>query len=634
MNKHALALQGCLLMTLASSQLLAGDRFQVLVQGNTLSWGDNTSGYMQVQHAGAWQTLCEFQVYTRENTPAGNRESTGCEVADGSYNVINHTTRQRLVGILVGQSDAVYTVPTNGSVDGSWTDDEPYQLIDAADVMSDLTPLPTPQELHVQVYSPTAAELFWTPISTPDLHYDVYADDLILGSTQGSSLFLSDLTPGTILQLRVVARDATGAVSSAAQISLVTPGDGSATDNNSADSELQAPVGLSLTVYSDNALELSWDRPDDYQRFQISRNGELLGVTDGNSYFDGNRPLETNTIYEVAAIDDQGRQSAVASIETDTALQPSDPQPTAAAITLANAEQVLREVISIANREPFKQIEAALQLPHEALKALYMDHLSQGVSSADGLTLLPGSSDIVGESAGSDYSCDAGGSAFLSTTVAGEDGQGDVSRFNNCVLPTGTYSGELHLSPATADVDSSYRYKNVQLAATGDPLHHRYDSEQHRLMPHADGVGVQDSWNVTEYTAMAADGSMALAVYDYEASMSTRRGHSLVEPVTPLHDGINYPDATSVITFDADIPSVSTQRLSVDIALNLEGDTTADKPVNQWTDGNITVTAADGSSVTATPIVDDQRNIRILVGDDIVDLPITDALQVEVFVQP
>ncbi len=630
MKNHALALQGCLLLMLATGHALAEDRFQVLVKDNTLSWGSDTFGYLQVQNASDWKSVCESQVYTLEDTPSGNRDGTACGVADGSYNVINHTTRQRIQGIVVGGSDAIYTAPAVDTIDDVWVVYDPYLAIDAADVRSELDSLPAPEELYAQVYSPTAAELFWTRSATPGLHYEIYAGEQKLGTSEGTSVFLDSLTPGETLQLSVIARNSAGSASNATMISLTMPDDGSG-PGGEIDVGLQTPENLRVEVYSDTALELFWARQGAGQQFQVSRNGEVLGVTDGTSYFDGNAPAATDTRYDVAAIDEQGGQSSAASIEVSAATDPDTPLESAA-ITLANAKQVLREIIAIANRKPFEAVEAAMQLPHEALKDLFIASRTGGVTAADGLTLVPGSADIPGGSAGGDYSCDAGGSASLPIILGGGDGQGYVSNYSDCALPTGIYSGELQLFPATRGTQSYYKYEDIEIQALDDGQRVYYDSEQTRTIPYRDGVRINDSWDVSHYESLAADGSTTLAVHEFVGEMSRRVGLSFAEPITTLQPTVMYRDASSDISFDADIPAVSDQRLSITIALSYQGDTEIEEPVDQWTEGSISVTAADGSSVIATPVLDNADTLRILVGDDVIDVPIDEGLQVEVFV--
>lgn len=57
----------------------------VVVEGNTIRWPDN--GYHQVQHASTYESLFEDVQF--------------CEVPDGTYIVINHSSGKRFEGVKV-----------------------------------------------------------------------------------------------------------------------------------------------------------------------------------------------------------------------------------------------------------------------------------------------------------------------------------------------------------------------------------------------------------------------------------------------------------------------------------------------------------------------------------------------------
>jgi len=61
----------------------------VSVSGNTISWPDD--GWYQVQSASTFESICEG--------------GTSCEVAAGTYQVINHSSGQRFENIVVGDSE-------------------------------------------------------------------------------------------------------------------------------------------------------------------------------------------------------------------------------------------------------------------------------------------------------------------------------------------------------------------------------------------------------------------------------------------------------------------------------------------------------------------------------------------------
>ena len=84
---------------------------------------------------------------------------------------------------------------------------------------------------------------------------------------------------------------------------------------------LLAPQNLRGTVYSSSALELFWDRYQPGQTgitYSVRRNGIILTVREGNSYFDQGLQPNERYLYEVTTIDRDGSTSAPASITLDT----------------------------------------------------------------------------------------------------------------------------------------------------------------------------------------------------------------------------------------------------------------------------------------------------------------------------
>ncbi len=98
------------------------ESLSILVDGNVISWPDN--GWYQVQEegTGTYTEIC-----------AGVRS---CEVAPGSYIVINHTTGERFKGIeVVEEGGDPSGVASSISVDGnviSWPDNGWYQVQEAS----------------------------------------------------------------------------------------------------------------------------------------------------------------------------------------------------------------------------------------------------------------------------------------------------------------------------------------------------------------------------------------------------------------------------------------------------------------------------------------------------------------------
>lgn len=91
---------------------------------------------------------------------------------------------------------------------------------------------------------------------------------------------------------------------------------------------LPSPTGLRADVYSDNALELFWNRASTPgTRYQVSRNGVLLTTTDGTSHFVSGLPSGEHR-FAVAAVSANGDVSnaAVVTLVTGNAAQAPAPQ--------------------------------------------------------------------------------------------------------------------------------------------------------------------------------------------------------------------------------------------------------------------------------------------------------------------
>jgi|GEM_PF-7059997 len=82
---------------------------------------------------------------------------------------------------------------------------------------------------------------------------------------------------------------------------------------------VDAPTGFRVLVYSAGALELFWDRvPATALRYEVSRDGETVGTTDGTSLYLGATDARRAATYEVVAIAPDGRRSVASSVEVGT----------------------------------------------------------------------------------------------------------------------------------------------------------------------------------------------------------------------------------------------------------------------------------------------------------------------------
>lgn len=193
-------------------------------------------------------------------------------------------------------------------------------------------PLAAPSNLRQNVYSETAAELFWNRADMPGLRYEITRDGARIATTDGTSYYDALLTAGREFRYSVIAIDAAGIRSSATAIALRTPGASASipvspppsTSPAAADttplypetSGTPSPKDITLAVYSDTTAELNWTRPfysDGIEANEILRDGELIATIPGggNSYVDDTRTPGCGYRYEIVAINRFGRASSV-----------------------------------------------------------------------------------------------------------------------------------------------------------------------------------------------------------------------------------------------------------------------------------------------------------------------------------
>ena len=173
------------------------------------------------------------------------------------------------------------------------------------------------------VYSTTAGEIFWDREVSRSLEYDVFLDGAPVGTTTGSSMFINTLSANTTNLVSVVARATTGETSEQVILEFNTqsgpfPAEANVSDTAAPAIRPVSPQNVIVAVYGPNTLELFWDReptPANIVSTDVFRDGELIGNTVGNSFFDGNGSFSIGSIsavphtYELIAIDGDGNRS-------------------------------------------------------------------------------------------------------------------------------------------------------------------------------------------------------------------------------------------------------------------------------------------------------------------------------------
>ncbi len=183
-----------------------------------------------------------------------------------------------------------------------------------------------PGSLRYEVYSDTAAELFWDR-STDDtvvVGYELQINNQLITTIDALSYFTDDLLPGLRYEFVVTAIDSDGNRSESVAVAFIS-GDRQSTAN---DQRLPSPSNLQSSVYSSSAFEVFWDRvPDVYFIYEVSIDEQHVATIDGTSWFaDG---LQAGQRYEVAvvAIDDEGNRSGSARLFVTTLDNPTDSTP-------------------------------------------------------------------------------------------------------------------------------------------------------------------------------------------------------------------------------------------------------------------------------------------------------------------
>jgi|GEM_PF-2543108 len=89
-----------------------------------------------------------------------------------------------------------------------------------------------------------------------------------------------------------------------------------------------APQGLRATVYSPTAVGLVWERSTTPRlRYEIQRDGVIVGTTDGTSQVDSGLVAGRNYVYEVVALDGEGGRSQGSTLIVRTDGEPIMPVP-------------------------------------------------------------------------------------------------------------------------------------------------------------------------------------------------------------------------------------------------------------------------------------------------------------------
>ena len=191
-----------------------------------------------------------------------------------------------------------------------------------------------PVELRAAIYSSSSAEVTWAR-STDDVivaGYEIVLNDLVLGTFDQLSYYSDELTPGDTYRFEITAVDDEGNRSTSSSIALVA-GDDSVSPDDSDPIDGAAPLDEAtisdarIIVYSRTAAEVFWTRPASSRTTEIYRNGQQIGTSPGNSYYDSGRERNASYSYELVALDAQGGEVGRAVVGAPSSTDPSVTEP-------------------------------------------------------------------------------------------------------------------------------------------------------------------------------------------------------------------------------------------------------------------------------------------------------------------
>ena len=169
------------------------------------------------------------------------------------------------------------------------------------------SPPSTPTGLAASAYSDTTGEVRWYRSHDDQgvvVGYEVTRDGQVLGVWDALSVVDTDLGAGTDYLYGVTAIDNAGQRSETSTVVLST---------------VFAATGLTAAVYSSTAAEIFWDRAmTPGLQYEVYRDGDKVGDTDGTSWFDSSLESGTSYVFELVTYDSTGRQSDPVAISLTT----------------------------------------------------------------------------------------------------------------------------------------------------------------------------------------------------------------------------------------------------------------------------------------------------------------------------
>lgn len=308
--------------------------------------------------------------------------------------------------------------------------------------------------LSITRYSSTSAELFWDRSTIPGLRYEVSRDSVLLGTTNGTSFYDNNLSVDEPFHnYFVVALDSDDRELANDLIVLGAGADSGGIPSKPSSGPLppsggDAPVltNATITVYSDTAAELFWALPDasfGITEVDVYRNGELIGSTNGISFFDGARTSGEVYSYELVPL--SGTSIFAATVVPGL-------NPATVEINESNALDIWREVVTVINEDQVNEFFDKATDEINLQRRFNLSNTIDDIVFSESFTVDPayqyeqsfGSGELVDLVDGDAYTCAGGGGIHFYINQSFQVGSDSV--FTDCAVTNAisdgvTYSG-------------------------------------------------------------------------------------------------------------------------------------------------------------------------------------------------
>ena len=368
-----------------------------------------------------------------------------------------------------------------------------------------------PRNLSVQVYSSTAAELFWRPGAFVDAN-EVRRDGVLIAELGGggvNSYFDGAREPGRSYTYEVTAIDGAGRGSASVSDGGLggTPTDpvaplpplGPATDPiRTGSTSIGGAIPVRLDVYDARSYELFWERVPGAFGYRLSRDGRLVREGSGTSYYVTGVDGSASFAYTLVAVDGLGGAlrrtdftvSPSAAVQlvaagdgpgaptTPTDPAPTDPSPTDPVAPVAGDESLflpatlaapllapieLGSALSVTNHETFVRAFYDIAVPRvldnllERLEGL-QGELEDAVAGADSRFVAESVAPADGGTTQIVFACPDGGTveAVLDDPAVDAADSRSRLRFGQCRIGDDTLSGTTGEAPIETGIFAGY----------------------------------------------------------------------------------------------------------------------------------------------------------------------------------